>query len=66
MRIVVLWQLLLPLTAGILDVKISTGQADRYADFVVLFANIPSTVLGTIVDRLGCMTWVTSATMTPA
>ena len=63
MRVAAVWQVLMPFAREIGNVKISTEQADGYADITISFVRAPSAALGAIADRLGAMTWVTNATL---
>ncbi|WP_036021538.1 hypothetical protein [Paraburkholderia mimosarum] len=65
MRVAALWQVLLPIAAEIRSVKISTAQNQDFVDFAISIDCMPFAALCTIVDRLGSMTWVTSAKVTP-
>jgi len=65
MRVAALWQVLMPIAGEIRSVKISTAQTRDFADFTISFGCMPFAALCAIVDRLGSMTWVTSAKVTP-
>ena len=60
LRVAALWQVLMPFAREIGSVKISTEQADGYADITISFVRAPSASLGAIADRLSAMTWVTN------
>jgi hypothetical protein len=65
MRVAALWQVLMPFAGEIRNVEISTGQARDHADFTVSFGYVPLTALRAIANRLGDMTWVMGASVTP-
>jgi len=63
LRVATLWQVLMPFASEIGNVKISTKQADGYADITISFVRNSSAALGAITDQLCTMTWVTDATL---